>query len=141
MRINHTQTFLRVIATAAFLLNGAVSLVGAEGTGAPRIVELIADKDNKWKLADGQKGPVLLKSGETVTFRIKSLFGGEKARDGAVHSFVVRKLREKGWSVRLKEGVQEITLTAPPPGNYLIECTVECGPGHDDMNIKMVVVK
>jgi hypothetical protein len=54
---------------------------------------------------------------------------------------VVRKLRDKGWSIRLKEGVDEFNLTAPGPGNYLIECTVECGKGHDDMNFKMVVVK
>ena len=114
---------------------------GADGTGAARTVELIADKDNRFKLSNGQAGPLVLKSGEIVKFRITSLFGGEKARDGAVHSFVVRKLRESGWSVRLKEGVQEFTLTAPKPGNYLIECTVECGPGHDDMNLKMVVVK
>jgi heme/copper-type cytochrome/quinol oxidase subunit 2 len=129
------------IGAAGFMLSGAVSLSGAEGSGAARIVELIADKDNKWKLGGGQKDPLVLKSGETVRFRVKSLFGGEKARDGAVHSFVVRKLRDKGWSVRLKEGVEEFTLTAPAPGNYLIECTVECGPGHDDMNMKMVVVK
>ena len=80
-----------------------------------------------------------MKSGERVTFRITSFFGGEKARDGSVHSFVVRKLRAQGWDVRLKEGVQEFTLTAPAPGEYLIECTVECGSGHDDMNFKMVV--
>ena len=54
---------------------------------------------------------------------------------------MVRKLRNKGWSVRLKEGIQEFTLTAPSPGNYLIEGTVECGPGHETMSIKMVVVK
>jgi len=133
--------FLRAITTTALLLNGAISLAAADTLRAARTVELIADKDNKFKLADGRNGPLVLKSGEVVTFRINSVFGGEKARDGAVHSFVVRKLREKGWSVRLKEGMQEFTLTAPAPGNYLIECTVECGPGHDDMNMKMVVQK
>src|SRR5260370_28139580 len=106
MTRNRTRTLLRAIATVAVLLGGAVSSARAEGTAASRTVELIADKDNKWKLGDGQKSPLTLKSGETVTFKIKSLFGGEKARDGAVHSFVGRKLREKGGSVRLKEGVQ-----------------------------------
>jgi len=141
MKRCRTQTLWTTIAVAFVLVGRVVSLAGAEGSAGPRTVELIADKDNKWKLADGQKGPVMLKSGETVRFRVKSYFGGEKARDGAVHSFVVRKLRDKGWSVRLKEGVEEFTLAAPPPGNYLIECTVECGPGHDDMSIKLVVVK
>jgi plastocyanin len=141
MSIFRTQTLLRALAVSALLMGGAVSLTAAEGGVAARTVDLLADKDNKFKLADGQKGPLTLKAGEVVKFRINSLFGGEKARDGAVHSFVIRKLRDKGWSVRLKEGVQEFTLTAPSAGNYLIECTVECGKGHDDMNMKMVVTK
>jgi hypothetical protein len=117
-------------------------LLAADTATAPvRTVDLIADKDNRFKLGNGQNGPVELKSGETVKFRVIAHFGGEKARDGAVHSFVVRKLRDKGWSLRLFEGAQEFTLVAPAPGKYLIECTVECGPGHDDMHIPMLVVK
>jgi heme/copper-type cytochrome/quinol oxidase subunit 2 len=122
---------------------GIVPPARAAGNGSARTIELIADKDNRFKLPGGQQGPLSLKAGEVVTFRVTSYFGGEKAKDGAVHSFVVRNLRDKdpSWSVRLKEGVQEFTVTAPKPGNYLIECTVECGPGHDNMNLKMVVVK
>jgi heme/copper-type cytochrome/quinol oxidase subunit 2 len=125
---------------AAFCFKPA-ALSGTAETPLYRTVELIADKDNRFKLANGQTGPLELKAGETVKFKITSHFGGEKARDGAVHSFVIRKLREKGWSVRLYEGTQEFTLPAPPPGKYLIECTVECGPGHDDMHMQMVVLK
>lgn len=134
----YAKSILKVIATTALCLSGAISLSAAGG--AARTVEIIADKDNTFKLAGGN-GPLTLKAGEVVTFKITSLFGGEKARDGAVHSFVVRSLRDKGWSVRLKEGVQEFTLTAPSAGKYLIECTVECGKGHDSMNMQMVVVK
>ena len=130
------------IAAAVFgfrLVPGAL----AEGLAIARTIELIADKDNRFKFPDGQKGPLTLKAGEVVKFRVTSYFGGEKAKDGALHSFVVRKLRDNdpAWSVRLKEGVQEFTVTAPKPGNYLIECTVECGSGHDNMNLKMVVTK
>ena len=127
----------QLLLAAALLAGGA--LAGATGD-ASRTVQMVADKDNRFNLADG-KDVLTLKAGEEVHFKITSHFGGEKARDGAVHSFVVRKLRDKGWSVRLKEGVQEFTLTAPGPGKYLIECTVECGRGHDAMNFKMVVVK
>jgi heme/copper-type cytochrome/quinol oxidase subunit 2 len=133
-----TRTY-RFFATAALSISSAVSLAAAGGAG--RTVEIVADKDNIFKLADGSKGPLTLKAGEVINFKITSLFGGEKARDGAVHSFVVRNLRDKGWSIRLKEGVQEFTLTAPAPGKYLIECTVECGKGHDDMHMQMIVVK
>jgi plastocyanin len=142
MRKHQKRIVLIAVAGAAF----GYSLVPralAEGPAVARTVELIADKDNKFKLAGGQKGPLTLKSGDVVKFRVTSFFGGEKAKDGALHSFVVRKLRDNdpAWSIRLKEGVQEFTVTAPKPGNYLIECTVECGPGHDNMNLKMVVVK
>jgi heme/copper-type cytochrome/quinol oxidase subunit 2 len=137
-RINK-QSVLRVITLAALCVGGALSLAAAGG--AARTVEIIADKDNTFKLAGGEKGTLTLKAGEVINFKINSLFGGEKARDGAVHSFVVRSLRDKGWSVRLKEGVQEFTLTAPSAGKYLIECTVECGKGHDSMSMPMVVVK
>ncbi len=123
--------------TRTLFLLSALSAFAGESV---RTVEMLADKDNRFKLPNGDT-TLTLKAGETVRFKINSLFGGEKARDGSVHSFVVRKLRDKGWSVRLKEGVQEFTLTAPPPGTYLIECTVECGHGHDTMNFKMVVVK
>jgi hypothetical protein len=135
------EVLVLAVGTAALCCGGARSLAGADSAG--RTVELIADKDNRFKLAGGQQGPLTLKSGEVVKFKVTSFFGGEKAKDGAVHSFVVRKLRDHdpAWSVRLKEGVQEFTVTAPRPGNYLIECTVECGPGHDNMNLKMVVVK
>ena len=89
----------------------------------------------------GQKKPVItVKPGEQIVLRITSHFGGEQARDGSQHSFVVKKLRGQGWDIRLKEGTQDFTLVAPQEqGNYLIECTVKCGRGHDDMNMKLVV--
>jgi len=141
MRRHRNKILVIAIRAVAFCLSGCLPITWADG--AARTVELIADKDNKFKLPGGQQGPITLKSGEVVKFKVTSYFGGEKAKDGAVHSFVVRKLRDHdpAWSVRLKEGVQEFTVTAPKPGNYLIECTVECGPGHDNMNLKMVVVK
>ena len=104
-----------------------------------RTVELIATSNNQFKLAGGKKGPLVLNAGEKVTFKVTAFAGDAKGKDGSVHSFVVRKLKAQGWDIRLKEGVQEFTLTAPPAGEYLIECTVFCGTGHDDMNLKMIV--
>lgn len=143
MRRHRKTMLVTAIVSTTLWHSGTVSRGWAAGNQPARIVELIADKDNRFKFPGGQKGPLMLKSGEVVTFRVTSFFGGEKAKDGAVHSFVVRTLRDHdpAWSVRLKEGVQEFTVTAPRPGNYLIECTVECGPNHDNMNMKMVVSK
>ena len=79
-------------------------------------------------------------AGEGIVLRITSHFCGEQARDGSQHSLVVKKLRDHGWDIRLKEGTQDYALTAPQEqGEYLIEYTVKCGRGHDDMNMKLLV--
>ena len=105
-----------------------------------RVIEVIADKDNTFKVVGQNKPVMFLKAGERIVLRITSHFGGEQARDGSVHSFVVKKLRDQGWDIRLKEGTQEYSLVAPQQlGEYLVECTVKCGRGHDDMNMKLVV--
>jgi heme/copper-type cytochrome/quinol oxidase subunit 2 len=106
----------------------------------PRVIEVIADKDNLFKVPGQGKPVIVMKPGEKAIFRITSHFGGEKAGDNAVHSFVVKSLRDQGWDVRLKEGTEDIPLVAPQQtGEYKIECTVKCGRGHDDMNMKLVV--
>ncbi len=101
-------------------------------------VEIVAGADDAFHLPGNAK-VLHLKSGEPVHFKIDARFGGEKSRDGSVHSFVVKSLRDKGWDVRLKPGIQEFDLTAPPAGEYLVECTVKCGPGHESMNFKILV--
>jgi cytochrome c oxidase subunit II len=107
---------------------------------SPRVIEVIADKDNTFKVPGEKKPAITVKPGEKVVLKITSHFGGEQARDGSVHSFVVKKLREQGWDIRLKEGTQEYSLVAPQEtGEYLVECTVKCGRGHDDMKMKLIV--
>jgi heme/copper-type cytochrome/quinol oxidase subunit 2 len=129
-------------AITALMVTGliAASAFSAGATVGGRVIEGIADKDNTFKVP-GQKKPVItVKPGEQIVLRITSHFGGEQARDGSQHSFVVKKLRDQGWDIRLKEGTQDFTLVAPQEqGDYLIECTVKCGRGHDDMNMKLVV--
>jgi len=107
---------------------------------APRTVEIIADGDNRFKLPGQSKQVLILKAGEPLLLKITARRGQEMARDGAVHSLVIRSLRTEGWDVRLKEGEQEVRLHAPiHPGTYLIECTVRCGAGHDNMKLKVQV--
>jgi heme/copper-type cytochrome/quinol oxidase subunit 2 len=118
-----------------FVVRGAFA-----GDITARVVEVTADSDNMFKVA-GQKKPVIdAKPGELLNLRITSKDGGERARDGAVHSFVIKKLRDQGWDIRLRPGTRDYKLTAPStPGTYLLECTVKCGRGHDDMNMKLIV--
>ncbi len=137
--MNKPAHFAIIALLASTCLPGALAFRGGAAGGDTQVVELIADKDNRFKLSGGGHGALVLRSDEPVKFKITAYFGGEKSRDGAVHSFVVRSLRDAGWDVRLKEGVNEFTLVAPKRGDYLIECTVKCGPGHDGMNMKMQV--
>ena len=100
-------------------------------------MEIIAESDNRFHVI-GEKTPVIhARPGERLRLRITAHKGQEIARDGAVHSLVVRKLREQGWDLRLYEGTQEFTVNAPASsGEFLAECTVKCGPGHDDMRLQ-----
>jgi len=107
---------------------------------APRLIDVIADKDNRFKVP-GQKKPVItVKAGEVVRLRITSRKGLDWHKDGWVHSFTITALKDQGWDLLLKEGVKEFVLVAPPePGEYVVECTVMCGKGHDDMRMTLVV--
>lgn len=129
-------------AVTGFLVAGliATGTFSAHAASAGRVIEVIADKDNTFKVPGEKKAVITLKPGEQVVLRITSHFGGEQSRDGSQHSFVVKQLRDQGWDIRLKEGTRDYSLVAPQEtGEYLIECTVKCGRGHDDMNMKLVV--
>jgi heme/copper-type cytochrome/quinol oxidase subunit 2 len=138
MKRSAIYTVAAWILASAAIMPAATVPAGAHG----RVVEVIADKDNIFKIPGQKKAIIYAKVGEPLHIKITSHRGGESARDGAVHSFVIKKLRDQGWDVRLMEGVQEFdVVAAPTPGEYLIECTVKCGQGHEDMNMKLIVTK
>jgi heme/copper-type cytochrome/quinol oxidase subunit 2 len=107
---------------------------------------MTADKDNMFKIP-GQKAkqPVItVKAKEVIKFQITAHVRDTEniQKDGAIHSFSVKELKDQGWDVRLKEGMNEFVLVAPSkPGEYKIECTIKCGKGHDDMGMKMIVTE
>jgi hypothetical protein len=106
----------------------------------PRTIEIVATSDNTFHIP-GQKSPVIrAHPGESLALKVTAQKGGEWAKDGAVHSLVIRSLRDQGWDYRLHEGTQVLQAKAPDaPGEYVIECTVKCGRGHDDMRMKLIV--
>jgi heme/copper-type cytochrome/quinol oxidase subunit 2 len=110
----------------------------------PRVIQLTADKDNKFKVP-GQKQPVItVKAKEVIKFRVTAHKGTETdpKYPGCAHSFTIKGLKDQGWDVCLKEGMNEFVLVAPSkPGEYNIECMSKCGKGHDDMNMKMTVTE
>jgi heme/copper-type cytochrome/quinol oxidase subunit 2 len=138
--LNHwTQSMITVALSTLFVLAVQTSFALPQDDH-PRVIEVIADKDNTFKVPGQPKPVITVRPGEVVILRITSHFGGEKSRDNYVHSLVVKKLRDQGWDLRLKEGTENFTVTSPrAPGEYLAECTVKCGRGHDDMNMKLIV--
>ena len=106
------------------------------------MIQFTADHDNKFKVA-GQKQPAItVKAKEVIKFRVMSHKGTETdpQHPGCIHTFTVKELKDQGWDVCLKEGMNEFVLVAPSkPGDYKIECLAKCGKGHDDMALKMTI--
>ena len=117
----------------------------AEPVQAPAAIEILADHDSRYKIA-GMKEPLItVHAGEQVTLRITAVKAKEHARDGSIHGFSLLRAKDRsrvpGWDFTLKPGVQEFMLKAPPEaGEYVVVCTVICGPDHEGMHMKFVVL-
>ena len=132
-----TKRFLPLFILAFLLVNLAQFALAAQ----PRTITIIADKDNLYKIS-GQKLPVItVRANEVIHLRIIANKSSEwDHNDGTIHTFTINALKDQGWDLRLKEGTQDFTLVAPSqPGQYVVECTVKCGSGHDDMKMRLVV--
>jgi plastocyanin len=126
-------------AAGALLIGGAV----AATINTPRIIDVTADSDNRFKVANQKEPVITMKVNEVALLCVNARKGGEwDEKDGAVHTFTINALKDRGWDLRLKEGANKFTVAAPSePGEYTVECTVKCGKGHDDMKMKLVVTQ
>jgi heme/copper-type cytochrome/quinol oxidase subunit 2 len=135
--MSRTHPAFRVIFAVLFVLLAGLWVLSA---ATPRVIDITADRDNKFKVPGQKEAVITLKPDEVVVLRITARKATEWDKDGAVHSFTIVALKDKGWDLRLKEGTQTFTVVAPSePGQYVVECTVKCGQGHEDMHMKMVV--
>lgn len=111
---------------------------------APRVIEILADHDSRYKIA-GQRQPVITaKPGEQLTLRITAIKAKNRNRDGSIHGFTLLRASDRkpvdGWDFVLKPGTQDISVTVPAaPGEYVVVCTVICSENHEQMNMKFVV--
>ena len=126
----------------ALLVAAIVSSTTFAGSPEPRVIEVIAASDNTFRVLHEKPPVIRAHPGEMLRLRITSRRGSEVARDGATHSLVIRSLRDQGWDLRLYDGTKDYDVNAPDtPAEYLVECTVKCGRGHDDMRMKLIVTK
>jgi plastocyanin len=139
---------LRVISKTAALL-AALLVMGSSMRGAPqseiRVVEILADKDSRYKIGREVSPTLTFNAGQEVKFRITALKAKTHNRNGSIHGFALVRKRDGAkfpdWDLELKPGVQEFVLMVPnEPGEYQIVCTVICSDGHEDMHMKVIVI-
>ena len=111
----------------------------------PRVIEVLADKDSRFKMSASGKPEIRVTAGEQIVLRVTARKGKTWNRDGAIHGFTLLRAKDHakvpGWDLELKPGVQEFTLVAPgEPGEYEVLCTVICSDDHESMRMKFVVL-
>jgi heme/copper-type cytochrome/quinol oxidase subunit 2 len=138
MRDARLRQIVFVVATVLFL--ALLPCAAAQ----PRVIELTADHDSRYKIA-GQRTPeITVRSGEQVLLRVTARKGKSWNRDGSIHGFALLHAKDRskveGWDLLFKPGTQEFLLTAPEPGEYEAVCTVICSEDHEGMHLKVTVL-
>ena len=133
---------LRARVFAAFVL--WLLPLPAKAQQAPRLIEVLADHDSRYKIQGQSKPSIRVTAGEKIRLRITAIRAKERNRDGSIHGFSLLRPKDHkpvpGWELLLKPGVQEFALTAPAePGEYQVVCTVICSEGHEQMTLKFIV--
>jgi hypothetical protein len=132
----------QIVIVACFM--SAALLAGAQVTpSAPRVIELTADKDSRYR-QDGKVAPTIeVSPGEHLTLRITATRAKQVARDGSVHGLALLDKDENavpGWRFYLHPGVQDLAVTAPLRlGRYMAVCIVICSDMHEGMGFTLVV--
>lgn len=137
--IEYSLPIMKVVVAALLAVAAMPAL------GQTHVIEVLADKDSRYKI-DGEKSPqITLKAGEPVLLRISARRGKTWNKDGAVHGFTLLRAKDHkkvpGWNLELHEGTEEFNLTAPlEPGEYQVICTVICSDDHESMRMKLLVL-
>jgi len=130
---------------AICLMSWCLLSSGQVGSPTPRIIELTADKDSKYRLGDKVAPTIEVSPGEHLILRITAVRARQVARDGSVHGLALLDKDENvvpGWRFYLHPGVQELKVTAPQqPGHYMAVCIVICSDMHEDMGFTLVVTQ
>jgi len=120
-------------------------LVALRASSQTRTIELLADKDSRYKIAGEKQPEITVKAGEAILLRITARRGKSWNRDGSIHGFSLLRATDRskveGWDLLLKPGMNEFQMVAPvEPGTYEVVCTVVCSEDHEGMKMKFVVL-
>lgn len=133
------------------MIRSAVIVAMTAALGAPftsaqeRVIEVLADKDSRYKIAGERQPEIVVKTGEPLLLRITARKAKSRNRDGSIHGFTLLRAKDRSkvpdWDFLLKPGLQEFRLVAPAePGEYVVVCTVVCSEEHEGMHMKFTVV-
>lgn len=111
----------------------------------PRIIELTADKDSRYRQGEKVAPTIEVSPGERLILRITAIQARQLARNGSVHGLALLDKDENavpGWRFYFRPGVQDVEVTAPTqPGRYMAVCIVICSDMHEDMGFTLVVTQ
>ena len=134
---------LKQLKPAALCFMVATSLLSAAQSALPRLIELTADKDSRYRQGDKVAPTIEVSPGEHLILRITAVKARQVARDGSVHGLALLDKNENavpGWRFYLHPGVQDLEVTAPTQsGRYTAVCIVICSDMHEDMGFTLVV--
>ncbi|PYX39707.1 MAG: hypothetical protein DMG81_08745 [Acidobacteria bacterium] len=131
--------------TVAILIAGLLLETASYGFAQPRIIELTADRDSRYRIA-GQRIPeITIRAGEAFILRVTARKGKSWNRDGSIHGFALLRAKDRskvdGWDLLFKLGTQDFSLVAPlEAGEYEAVCTVICSEDHEGMHLKFIVL-
>jgi hypothetical protein len=112
-------------------------------SASPRIIELTADKDSRYRQGEKVSPIIEVLAGENFILRITAVRAKEVARDGSVHGLALLDKHSDavpGWRFFLHPGTQDLAVTAPAqPGRYTAVCIVICSDGHEGMGFTLLV--
>lgn len=133
-----------LLARALTVLLLLLLLLPVKAQQAPRLIEVTAGHDSRYKIQGMSKPSITVTANEKILLRVTAIRAKQNNRDGSIHGFSLLRPKDHqpvpGWELLLKPGVQEFSLTAPAePGEYLVVCTVICSEGHEQMNMKFIV--
>ena len=145
MRANPHRVALTVATVFLAALLPLASIPRCAAQNQIRVVEILADKDSRYKIGRQTSPTLTFKAGEEVQFRITAKKAKTLNRNGSIHGFALIRKKDGAkvpdWDLELKPGMQEYILKVPSePGEYEIVCTVICSEGHEDMNMKVIVI-
>src|SRR6201988_5473620 len=135
---------MRRVELRTLVMAGLLMAVPPRVVAQPRVIELTADHDSRYKIAGERTPEITVKAGEQVLLRVTARKGKSWNRDGSIHGFTLVRAKDRskveGWDLLFKPGTQEFLLTAPEPGEYEAVCTVICSEDHEGMHLKVTVL-